>query len=541
MKNFFIVLCTFLLLPSIVHAAPATNYGCRVEGNLEEIEGGKNRLYTAISYTLDSGDVYDIPFSISMQTNSGSLGSYSGEVDLYYTGESVNQFDRTEINRSLVSPLYQGEAILTPEFSIQGNSSVQIGASLNGITCTPLILEVVEEDVIIECFAEGALELLDSGDNRLQYSLMYDVSEDKDNVPFFIEVVNNAGRFDSKSGTDSLYADAQLVVLYQGNPVQMVTIPAVIDGNISIEATLGGKTCDTKQLTLLELPEELIIEEIEPLVEEQPPVEPLVEEESDPIVEVPPIVEEEQPVVMAEPEPLPVVVEDPAPVVAVVSSPFASPNVPQTVTTDNETSTTVSPSCTVVAEGQVQENGSILLGNAITFKDFDLGEHSYRLIGYSENDSFDQTQFMDQIQFVDTQGVLMQTNAVTASFPMIFMPKQANETFVINAIIDDVVCKSVMFVSSPMMNVTELITVFPKGTSQEVTADVHSLALISSNDKGLAEDTEPVVRNVESSSELSSTQFMVIIIVSIISVVFLALVGMLSYVKLKKKQSDFLR
>ena len=97
MKNFFIVLCTFLLLPSIVHAAPATNYGCRVEGNLEEIEGGKNRLYTAISYTLDSGDVYDIPFSISMQTDSGSLRSYSGEVDLYYTGESVNQFDRTEI------------------------------------------------------------------------------------------------------------------------------------------------------------------------------------------------------------------------------------------------------------------------------------------------------------------------------------------------------------------------------------------------------------------------------------------------------------
>jgi hypothetical protein len=519
----FLALLGVILFPAMAIAAPSpfanpdyegNNYGCRVEGYVEEIDGGKNRLHTAISYTL-SMDMSNVPFIFSMQTESGSLGSYSGTVYLSHTNESVNPFERSEVNRNIAGPLHEGEAILTPEFFISGNPVVQIGASLNGVACTPLTLQAVDS---VACHADGALTLLDTGKNLLQYSLIYDVSSNRDDIPFSIEVVNNAGQFDSKSGTDNLYSDARLVVLYQGTAVQNVTIPAGIKGDISINASLGGSTCTTKQLTLLELSEVPAEEEAAP--ENMQVVEAEVisisdsnegQEEVATIPENMQVVEAQVITILEEQEAAPAVEEEPE--ATVVSSPFLSTAQVTSINTPEE----IAPTCRVIAEGSVQENGDVLLGTAIAFEDFATGEHNYRLVGYSENNSTNQTQYMDETSFSKESGVLLRKNMRGVSFPMIFTPQQQNDTFVVNAMVDSVVCQSALFVASVIDDMEESEAVFPSGLLEEEREQVQSLGLVLADDDDKT-DTRPPEEKVEKTDAfvLSASQLTAIIIVAMV-------------------------
>jgi hypothetical protein len=435
------LLLLFALLLFPIPAFAVGNYDCRVEGSIEEIAGGKNRLQTAISYTSDEAQD-NIPFQFFMQTESGVLGSYSGEVDLDYTGESVNPFERSEINRNVAGPLVEGNAIITKEFSISGSSAVQISAKLNGINCTPLVLETVEQ---LDCNTDGALTLLDLGENELQYSLMYDVFFDRDEVPFSIEVYNNEGQFDTKSGTTPLYKDARLAILDRGMAVGRVTIPEVFDGDLFVRATLGGKTCESTTLTLLEL----LPEEVEPevVVEEEIPVLILEEqneqqEQSDIIVEVE----------TTEVDTTDIVVED----------------------------TVIAPSCYVVAKGQIQQNGEVLIGTGVMFQHFETGEHNYRFVGYPENELTDQIQFMGQTDFVAENGVLIDSTR-QASFPMVFTPQSVDDTYVVNAMIDDIVCKSALFSGAFIDNEGEEVQntqVLPLGITQSEIPRIETLELI---------------------------------------------------------------
>ena len=512
--------------------------------------------------------------------NGNELPLYIGGQDSYYVRKGDNN---TLPKRTII--FKRG----TMDYS--AGEPITVAVAIGGVECavdtisreTYFIPELVQENEVIEavpveisndspesCRVKGRDLIYDGKQNKIEFHIEYTKLGGVSEVPYSYSIIS-----DSEHVLHEEIKDKQF--LMKGADIslnnQKFYYPRENKNNTLIKASLGNTTCESLDLRVSQ---PIVVDDIE------------IQENGD-------VGDPEQ--LEGEPEPLPVDMmgleeggeQEEAPaaeeqVAEVVENPFAeAPPVEEAVDNgdapigngssssgsgsrvvvstgdsgNNPVVDTEDPTCRVVAEGRVV-NGHLEIGSGIEYRNFEDGDYQYVLSGSSLISPNNGKIYQGNISFTNDSGMIIRV-VNNASFPMSFQSDNAEDVFVLNAVLNGVTCQSVSFDYTQINDAIETatvangsttdtigpgvavssISVIPAGIDESDVSALLSLELLDGEtiNRRIRFTGFPVPKSVAMTKEKSNNIF---ILIAVLALVGLGSVGYGLYRLKKRKKHSFI-